>query len=110
MVENQRAMEDKKLVERIKNGDDTAFEELTKAHKEKIYKMALSHTRNPEDAEKLTQDIFANVKDFLQSWQPQRVTFATWLYRVALNYIKVTRRKTYGCISSQLKTYITSLN
>jgi RNA polymerase sigma-70 factor (ECF subfamily) len=104
-------MEDEKLVERIKNGDDTAFDELINAHKKKIYQMALSHTRNPEDAENLTQYIFAEVKSFLHSWQPQRVTFATWLYCVALNYIhKATRRKIYGCFSSQLKTYITSLN
>ncbi|MBC8231288.1 hypothetical protein H8E77_17185 [bacterium] len=65
MSENhQQTIKDKELVERIKNGDATAFEELTNVYKEKIYQMALSKTRNTEDTEKLTWDFFANVKIF----------------------------------------------
>ncbi|MBI2564173.1 MAG: hypothetical protein HYW08_17685, partial [candidate division NC10 bacterium] len=41
---------DADLVERVKRGDEAAFEALLERHQGKVYRLAWNFTRNPQDA------------------------------------------------------------
>src|SRR5690349_24107548 len=46
------------LREYIENNSEDAFRELTSRHINKVYSVALRHTRNPHEAEEITQAVF----------------------------------------------------
>jgi RNA polymerase sigma-70 factor (ECF subfamily) len=77
-------MTDDQLVERVKNGDSRAFEELVVRHEKPIYYFVLRVLKNPLDAEDTVQKIFLlaykNIKGFRAD-----ASFKTWLYRIGIN-------------------------
>jgi len=75
---------DVKLVERLKAGDEAAFEVLVERYQAKVYRLAKALTRNPEDAEEVVQDVFVSVYRKIQDFD-RRAAFSTWLYRIATN-------------------------
>lgn len=75
---------DADLVERVKRGDEAAFEALLERHQGKVYRLAWNFTRNPQDAEEVTQDVFLTVHRRIGGFDG-RAAFTTWLYRVASN-------------------------
>jgi RNA polymerase sigma-70 factor (ECF subfamily) len=84
--------DDLSLVERYKNGDEKAFDELFERYKEAIYSVCYRFVRNEEDARDLTQDtfikIYRNIKNF-----NGKSKFFTWIYRIAVNTCISFRRK-----------------
>ncbi|MGH7409938.1 MAG: sigma factor, partial [Candidatus Methylomirabilis sp.] len=52
---------DAELVERLKRGDEAAFTALLQRYQGKVYRLAMNMTRNPQDAEEVTQDVFLAV-------------------------------------------------
>ncbi len=75
---------DAELVERIKRGDEVAFGALLERYQGKVYRLALSLTKRPEDAEEVLQDVFLTVHRKLPSFEG-RSAFSTWLYRITVN-------------------------
>lgn len=75
---------DVKLVERLKAGDEAAFDVLVERYQAKVYRLAKAMTQNPEDAEEVVQDVFLSVYRKIQSFD-NRAAFSTWLYRIATN-------------------------
>ncbi|MCI0370977.1 MAG: sigma-70 family RNA polymerase sigma factor [candidate division NC10 bacterium] len=75
---------DAELVERLKRGDEAAFTALLRRHQAKVYRLAMNMTRNPQDAEEVTQDVFLAVYRKIGGFDG-RAAFSTWLYRVASN-------------------------
>ncbi|MBI5603992.1 MAG: RNA polymerase sigma factor [Deltaproteobacteria bacterium] len=77
-------MTDDQLVERVKNGDSLAFEELVFRYQKPIYYFVLRMLKSPLDAEDAVQKIFLlaykNIKGFRAD-----STFKTWLYRIGIN-------------------------
>jgi RNA polymerase sigma-70 factor, ECF subfamily len=77
-------MTDDQLVERVKNGDSRAFEELVVRHQKSMYYFVLRILKNPLDAEDTVQRIFLlayqNIKGFRSD-----ATFKTWIYRIGIN-------------------------
>jgi RNA polymerase sigma-70 factor, ECF subfamily len=77
-------MTDDQLVERVKDGDSGAFEELVIRHRKALYYFVLRVLKNPLDAEDTVQRIFLlayqNIKGFRAD-----ATFKTWLYRIGIN-------------------------
>ena len=51
----------KNLIELSAKGDVVAFETLIKAHQKKVYNIALRMTKDPEDAQELSQDACARI-------------------------------------------------
>ncbi len=81
------------LVERFKNGDQKAFNQLVCKYKKAIFRLILKMIRNTEDAKDLSQEVFVkayrNLKDF-----KGESSFRTWLIRVAINScINFNRKK-----------------
>ncbi len=82
---------DAALVEQIKAGDGTAFNELMERYEGKVYRLAAGMMKNREDALDAVQDSFLNVFRKIQSFRGDSA-FSTWLYRIALNSIYMRLR------------------
>jgi RNA polymerase sigma-70 factor (ECF subfamily) len=79
------------LVGRAQRGDVAAFEELYRSNVGRTYALCLRMTRDPHQAEELTQE------SYLRAWQKLGgfrgdSAFATWLHRVAVNVVLSHRR------------------
>ena len=85
---------DPELVARVKAGDEAAFAGLLQRYQGKVYRLAMHFTRNPQDAEEVTQDVFLSVSRRLDTFDG-RAAFSTWLYRIASNaaLMKLRRRR-----------------
>lgn len=83
---------DEELVQRIKNGDMDAFEELVCRYEGKIYSVAYRFMGNHADAGDLAQDTFIRMYQALPGFRGDS-SFATWLYRIAANACRDELRK-----------------
>jgi len=72
------------LLERIKAGDEKAFEAIVERYSARIYRIGRTITGNPQDAEEVVQDVFMTVFQKIGSFEG-RSAFSTWLYRIAVN-------------------------
>jgi len=85
-------MEEKKLVQLSKEGDEEAFAALVNKYKTKVFHLAFSFTHNRDIADDLTQEAFIKAYFALPKFQ-LKSEFGTWLYRITLNHIKDYLRK-----------------
>jgi RNA polymerase sigma-70 factor (ECF subfamily) len=76
--------DDVALVERCRQGELGAFEELYRAHSRKLYGVAVRMLGNPADAEDMLQEIFLTAHRKLDSFRGESA-LGTWLYRLAVN-------------------------
>ena len=84
MSADRSGLPEQKLVELLRGGEEAAFEALLKRYQGKIYRLALSVTKNREDAEEVLQDAFLSVYRKIASFDG-RSAFGTWLYRITVN-------------------------
>ncbi len=80
------------LVERARDGDGSAFEELVDLFQEAIFRMVYYRTRSRMDAEDLTQEIFIRAFENLSKLRDLE-RFRTWLFRMAINRVRDFYRK-----------------
>jgi RNA polymerase sigma-70 factor (ECF subfamily) len=82
------------MVSAAKAGDASRFEELVRRHETMVFRVALSITRNQEDAEDAMQESFIKAYRYLGKFRGQSL-FSTWLTRIAVNeaLMKVRRRR-----------------
>ena len=80
-------MNESELVKRAKSGDFTAFNDLVKAHADRIYRLALKVTKNREDSEDVVQNTFLKAVDKIEQFREES-SFGTWIYAIALNEIR----------------------
>ena len=76
--------EDMALVQRCRQGNLGAFEELYRAHAGRLFSVACRMLGNPADAEDLLQEIFLSAHRKLDSFRGESA-LGTWLYRLATN-------------------------
>jgi RNA polymerase sigma-70 factor (ECF subfamily) len=77
-------LDDSDLVERVREGDTTAFRGLVERYQGRVYGMVYGMVRNREDARDITQDAFVKAYNNLDSFRLES-SFYTWLYRIAMN-------------------------
>jgi RNA polymerase sigma-70 factor (ECF subfamily) len=73
------------LVERCRQGDLAAFEEVYRAHARRLYSLACRMLGNPSDAEDQLQEIFLSAHRKLEGFRGDSA-LGTWLYRLAMNH------------------------
>ena len=84
--------DDAQLIQRVLDGDDTAFSVLVKKHQKSVHALAWRKTGDFHVAEEITQDTFLKAYQNLSTLkEPQK--FAGWLYVIAANYCKMWMRK-----------------
>lgn len=75
---------DTALVRACQRGDIEAFEQIFRVYRNPVFRLAYRFTGNRDDAEDLTQEIFLKVFENISSFRYES-SFATWLYRIAVN-------------------------
>ena len=83
---------DAQLIQRVLEGDDTAFSALVRKYQRSVHALAWRKIGDFHIAEDITQDTFLQAYQRLSTLkEPQR--FASWLYVIAANYCKMWLRK-----------------
>lgn len=94
MSEKINVKELKNLFAKIKNNNNTAFEELYSKYSKLIYKIAFSILKNKSDAEDITQIVFEKIYSMDKENLPTK-NETSWIYSVTknetLNYFKSNR-------------------
>jgi RNA polymerase sigma-70 factor (ECF subfamily) len=84
--------DDGELMLRYARGDLRAFEVLYQHHRGGLYRYLSRHTRNPEAANDLFQEVWSKVIASRDRYEP-RAKFQTFLYRIAHNcFVDYCRR------------------
>lgn len=83
---------DDALMERVKHGDNEAFEELMARYESDMIGYVYNQFHDRHLAEDLTQEVFLKVHLMAQAYEP-RGEFRRWLYRMARNLIIDTGRR-----------------
>ncbi|KRQ87959.1 ECF RNA polymerase sigma factor SigW [Caloramator mitchellensis] len=86
-------MDDKELIERIRNGDEDCFVEFVNKHKNKLVMFCYTYTKDINEAEDLSQEVFIKFYQNLRSFRFE-CSISTYLFRIARNLsIDYIRRK-----------------
>lgn len=78
------AATDNELARRAAAGDDRAFSELVRRHKEALYRLLRRYTGDPEDAYEAAHETFIAAWSALSRYDPAR-PFGAWLRTIAIN-------------------------
>ncbi len=88
-------MDELNLIEKARNGDVSAFEELVQKYDRKVLGFALNLLKNPDDARDAYQEIFLKAFQALPRFRRES-QFSTWLYRIAyhtcVSFLRKRRR------------------
>jgi RNA polymerase sigma-70 factor (ECF subfamily) len=76
--------DEKELLQRWRNGDETAFNRMVLAHQQKVYMLALRMVGNHADAADISQMAFIRAYKGLKDFRGES-TLSTWLYRITYN-------------------------
>ena len=85
-------LSDNELVERATGGNAIAFENLVNRHYNLVYRAAYKWCGVKEDAEDITQEVFAKLGRAIYNFKGDAL-FKTWLYRIVVNSAKDFHRK-----------------
>lgn len=76
-------MDERTLVELLKQGNESAFREMVETWKDMVYNTALGIVQSPADAEDIAQEVFVQVYQSVSAFKGDS-KFSTWLYRITI--------------------------
>ncbi len=76
--------EDTELLERLRSGDETAFDELIGRYHTRLVRLARTFVANQQSAEDVVQDTWLAVIRGVERFEG-RSSLQTWLYRICVN-------------------------
>ncbi|MEW6210699.1 MAG: sigma-70 family RNA polymerase sigma factor [Acidobacteriota bacterium] len=79
-----RVTSEHELVKRARSGDSDAFCQLARLYERKVYWLALHYSRNPHDAEDLSQEVWLKAYKNLSGFRGE-ASFYTWLRQITIN-------------------------
>ncbi|HVI02429.1 MAG TPA: sigma-70 family RNA polymerase sigma factor [Enhygromyxa sp.] len=82
-----RDARDRRLVRRLKQGDERAFQELVHTYQDRIFGLVYRMIGNRQEAEDIAQEVFISVHRGIANYRGEG-RFYTWLYRIASNTCK----------------------
>lgn len=74
-------LNDNELISQVLSGDQQAYAGLVNRYKNYVFTLALRFTKNREDAEEVSQDIFIKAYRALSDFRGES-KFSTWLYTI----------------------------
>lgn len=96
---------EKELVEKLKQGDETAFKFIVEEYKDLVYNTAIGIVQNEEDAEDVAQEAFVQVYQSIHNFKGES-KLSTWLYRItvtkALDHERKKKRKKRSAILKRI--------
>jgi RNA polymerase sigma-70 factor (ECF subfamily) len=75
---------DARLVDRFREGDERAFDELVRRHRQAVYRAAWRLTGNHADADDLAQEAFVRACRSIAGFRGES-QFRTWMVRIVMN-------------------------
>ena len=78
------ALNDQKLVERCRQGDEGAFQELVDGYKELVFALIARTVQDRSRSEDLAQDVFLRIHRGLPYFRGE-ARLSTWIYRIVVN-------------------------
>ena len=91
-VLDERRLDEQRLIEKAKSGDDRSFELLIESCTAKAYNTALRYLRNEDDAMDALQESLLKVFRHLDKFKGD-CKFDTWVYRIVMNTCHDMARK-----------------
>ena len=70
---------------RLASGDREALSPLMERHAKRVYRIALSYLRSPDEAQDAVQDTFVKAWENAARWDPKSEV-APWLMKIAVNH------------------------
>lgn len=89
---NRNERDDAALVAAVTAGDQRAFTQLMRQHKDDLYRLVRGHTGDASEAYDLVQEAFVAAWRSLARYDNQR-SFRVWLRRIAINKCRDWRRR-----------------
>lgn len=84
------------LIKQLKQKDEAAFKTVVETWQDMVFNTVLGIVQNPEDAEDVSQEVFVQVYESVNSFKGES-KFSTWLYRIAItkamDHIRKKKRK-----------------
>jgi RNA polymerase sigma-70 factor (ECF subfamily) len=80
-------------VDQCLTGKESAYVEVYNQYAGLIYRLCFSLLRHREDAEEVLQDSFEYAFRRLQNYDPNKASFKTWLYQIAISRCRNKRRR-----------------
>lgn len=85
--------DDRELIARFQQGDESAFNALVRKYQEPVYQTARRLLNSHEEAQDVSQDTFIRAYTALGEFRGE-ASFSTWIYRIAVNLgLNVLRRR-----------------
>ena len=75
--------EDATILTRIRDGDRSAFAELVSRHEQAVFRVIRNLLPSASGCEDIAQDVFLSAFARLDSFNPSRASFRTWLLAIA---------------------------
>jgi RNA polymerase sigma-70 factor (ECF subfamily) len=97
-------VQEKNLLENIKDGDTFDFKDIVDKYQEKVRNTCYRFVKNTDDADDVAQDVFIQVYESLANFRAE-AELSTWIYRIVVNksldFIrKQKRKKRFGQLTS----------
>lgn len=98
------ALDERILVERLKQGDEAAFKQIVESWQNMVYNTALGILQNAQEAEDVAQEVFVQVFESIKDFKSE-AKLSTWLYRITVskaldNLRRKKRKKRFAYIQS----------
>jgi len=97
-------IEEHKLIERAQEGDQEAFCLLARSYQRRVYALALHYTRDPHEAEDLSQEVWLKAYRAIGGFRSE-AGFYTWLRRITINTFLNHQREMKTMYSSGKKAF-----
>src|SRR5438309_8363598 len=81
---DHRNSEEAALVKRVQAKDELAFREIVERYQSKVFSIIYGILRNHNDAEDISQQVFAKIYYSIQSFD-FRSSLLTWIYKITVN-------------------------
>lgn len=85
--ERREAEREATLIEKARDGDPEAMDQLLAAHQDRVYRTALGYLADEDAAQEVAQQTLIAAFRKLDSFRGD-ARLATWLYRMTINYAK----------------------
>ena len=108
LLREARAHSDDGLLEECRKGDSTAFDELVRRYKDRVYNVVYRFLGNREDALDVSQEVFVRAYRGLEGFRGNARVY-TWLYSIAANLAR-NRLRDSGRMGRNMGTSLEMLN
>ena len=92
-------LNDSEIISKVLSGDQQAYAELVTRYQNYVFTLAFRFTKNREDAEEVSQDIFVKAYRALADFKGNS-KFSTWLYTIVNNtcitFLRKKKLQTYS--------------